>query len=445
MSTGDDRGKGIARHEFLKRAAVGTAGLAAAGSAVPGQAVAATFLRRSPVTLTFWKGPHMPGNEEAQRIAGPMLRKFEKENPDIRVNFVLTPWDSWTEKYTTAFASGSPPDVSYMTEAMGKFALAGQLMGLDPFMASAHVDGRSLKSYILSRAWDSGTFKGKVYGVPWIIGGSNLWWNKDMFKKAGLNPDKPPSTWEELVAYGKKLTQPPHQWGYVATPHGDYLENAYWGLQAGGSWFNKSLTRATVNQPAYVKGVQFLGDLFNKYQIAVPSALSSVQNAEYTLFSQGKAAMMSAQNTIYNTLRANKVTFKVGAAPRPKGPAPEPLGRAAYGGAGYLSIASASRHKEEAWRFIQFLMRPENLKGWVGQLGFMSVSPHVNFYKGDPVMTASQETLKDTFFFPYLPNIFQMWDLLDSATQAVILQQQSAAQSMDAVATKMNAALRQQH
>jgi ABC-type glycerol-3-phosphate transport system substrate-binding protein len=433
------------RADFLGKAAAGAAGLLLAESAAAARVSAAPARRRSkaPVTLTFWKGPHKTGNIEATSIAAPVLKKFEAENPDIKVDFLLTPWTNWTEKYTTAFASGSPPDVSYMTEAISQFALAGQLLALDSEISGTKLNGVGLKSYLLPRTWATSTFKGKIYGVPWIIGGSNLWWNKDMFAKAGLDPDKPPTTWDELVSFGQKLTKPPMQWGYVATPHSDYLENAYWGIQAGGSWFNKSLTEATVNQPAYVKGVQFLGDLFNKYKITVPASLSSVTNAEYTFFTQGKAAMFSGQNTLYNTMVADKVPFKVGAGLRPKGPAAGAQGQAAYGGCGYLSIAESSPHKEEAWRLIEFLLRPENLKAWIGSLGFMSVAPSVSYYRGNPVMTAVQSTLTDTFFFPTLPITFQVWDLLDSAMQAVILQQQTAQQSMTSVANKLNAALRQ--
>jgi ABC-type glycerol-3-phosphate transport system substrate-binding protein len=166
-----------------------------------------------------------------------------------------------------------------------------------------------------------------------------------------------------------------------------------------------------------------------------------VNNAEYVYFTQGKAAMMSAQNVAYNTMVHDKVKFRIGAGLRPSGGAPGAQGHAAYGGVGNLSIASASPHKEEAWRLVQFLMRPENLTAWIGGLGFMSVAPTVNFYKGNPVMTAAQKTLGDTFFFPYIANIFQVWDLLGSSIQAVVLQQQTAQAGMDALAKKLNAAL----
>jgi len=252
------------------------------GTVATQQAAASPVRRRSkaPVTLTFWKGPHEPGNQEAANVAKPVLDRFEKENPGIKGNFLLTPWDSWTEKYTTAFASGSPPDVCYMTEAMGKFALAGQLLALDPYISATKIQGMTFKEYLFPRMWNTATFKGKVYGIPWITGGSNLFWNKDMFAKAGLDPERPPATWAELIEYGKKLTKPPLQWGYVAAPHGNILESSYWGVESGGSWFNKSVTKATVNQPAYVKGVQFFSDLFNKYQIAVPASLARVAKAE---------------------------------------------------------------------------------------------------------------------------------------------------------------------
>src|SRR6185437_14815970 len=93
------------RADFLGKAAAGAAGLLLAESAAAARVSAAPARRRSkaPVTLTFWKGPHKTGNIEATSIAAPVLKKFEAENPDIKVDFLLTPWTNWTEKYTTAF------------------------------------------------------------------------------------------------------------------------------------------------------------------------------------------------------------------------------------------------------------------------------------------------------------------------------------------------------
>ena len=140
------------------------------------------------VTLTMWKGPHKAAGDETKLCAQPTLDVLEEMHPEISVDFSEVPWGQYNEKFVAAFAADQGPDVSYQTESFPRFVNAGHIMPLDEMIASSGFD----RSFFYERAWQPGTYGGTTYSFPWIIGGSNLFWNKDLFEQAGWDPDTPP-------------------------------------------------------------------------------------------------------------------------------------------------------------------------------------------------------------------------------------------------------------
>ncbi|HEX5415740.1 MAG TPA: extracellular solute-binding protein, partial [Chloroflexota bacterium] len=278
--------------------------------------------------------------------------------------------------------------------------------------------------------------------VPWILGGSNLFWNKDLFTKAGLDPDKPPDTMDDFVNYAKKITNG-DVYGF-ATPSKDTHENGQWPRRFGGDWFNKDLTQCVADSKEALAGFQFLDDLFHKHKVAMPAAIVDQQPGLLGYFEAGKIGMITAQNTSANTIRKAKPDIKIGAARMAKGPADDPMGRACYGGAGLLAVAKTTKAPEQSWKLINWLVTPDALKMWIAALGFMSVSPKVNYYPDDPVLSAAQDTLKYTVFWPYTEWIFKFWDIESSGIQTFVLGQTPVDQAVKDLTQKVNDMLAQQ-
>lgn len=155
-------------------------------------------------------------------------------------------------------------------------------------------------------------------------------------------------------------------------------------------------------------------------------------------FRDGKVGMITAQNTAANTIRQEKPEFRLGAARMAKGPADEPLGRACYGGVGMLAIAKASAHPQEAWTLVQNLVTPELLTSWIGCLGFMSVSPNVNYYPDDEVLAAAQETLQYTYFWPYRSWVFKFWDIESTGIESFILGLTPVEEAVETMVVQIN-------
>ena len=437
----------LSRRSFLVRtatlagvASVG-AGFTACAPAIPG---AAGDGGDSPamevVTLTMWKGPHKAAGDETKLCAQPTLDVLEEMHPEISVDFSEVPWGQYNEKFVAAFAADQGPDVSYQTESFPRFVNSGHIMPLDERIASSGFD----RSFFFERAWEPGTYEGTTYSFPWIIGGSNLFWNKDLFEQAGWDPDTPPDTIDDFLAISQDITALGDDvYGFATHPKG-WHENGQWPRRFGGHWFNDDLTECIVNSAEAYDGWHFFNSLFHDLEVAMPGAISGQEPGVGGYFRDGKVGMITAQNTYANSVRSEKPEFNLGASRMATGPAEGARGRACYGGVGMLAIAAKTEYPDESWTVLETLVTPDLLTSWIGCLGFMSVSPHVNFYPDDPVLTTAQTTLEYTFFWPYRGWIFKFWDIEGTSIEAFVLGHSTVEDAIEDMVVQVNDMLREE-
>ena len=197
------------RRDILRGTGALAAGVASSALFAPGPAPLLAA-RQEPVRLNLWKAPHNPDDQRfwTERLAG-----YGEEHDGVTVEYRITPWETWQETYTSAFAGDSPPDVSYVVDSFfPKFADAGTLVDLGSLEG---VDLSTWEPLFDPTTWQRGTRDGKVYGLPFLQSGISLVWNKKLFSEAGLDPETPPKTWEELREFAKQLTKADgSQWGY---------------------------------------------------------------------------------------------------------------------------------------------------------------------------------------------------------------------------------------
>jgi multiple sugar transport system substrate-binding protein len=133
-------------------------------------------------------------SEEATRAnMDKVLRAFEKKNPGITVENVAIPFEEMRQQLLTLFAGGEPPDVVQLNGPWPQeFGSQGVLADMREF-----VDGAYLKDNY-EGAIEAGEYKGQLYALPLSLTPHGLWYNKDLMEQAGLNPERPPQTLEEL-------------------------------------------------------------------------------------------------------------------------------------------------------------------------------------------------------------------------------------------------------
>src|SRR5581483_11028733 len=203
---------------------------------------------------------------------------FEKENPGIKIKAIYAgTYQDTLVKALTAYKSGEPPDIAVLLST-DMFTLIDE-DAITPFDAllTTDADKAWLKSFYPAFMENSQT-SGKTWGIPFQRSTIVMYWNKDAFKEAGLNPDKAPDTWDELVADGKKLTRRDGnnttQWG-VQIPSTGFPYWLFQGLTTANNvrLMNQAGTETYFDKPEVIQALQFWVDLSRKDKIHPPGVV----------------------------------------------------------------------------------------------------------------------------------------------------------------------------
>lgn len=318
----------------------------------------------APVTITFWDNN---GGPNRTPIYQELIKRFEAKNPKITVNYVGLPAKQAQQKYETAVAGGSVPDVGVINSDGGLSGLVAQkaLAPLDTLYASSPLNGKIAKDALdASRA----TTQGKLYVMPATTNADVIWYNSTMLNKAGV---KPPKTWSEFYSAAKTLTNA------SAGRYGFSLRGGSGGVpqlvadmvscSAMTSFFDAN-GNSTLNTPANVECVKNFAGLYG-----TATSKADVNNAYPAMiseFDKGAAAMVQ-----HNLGSAADHAKALGAGVAQAEVLPESdsththtlLASATDGPA----IFAGSTHQAADWKFVQFLLSHESNSYWnkiVGQI-----------------------------------------------------------------------------
>lgn len=177
--------------------------------------------------VVFWYGASV----EERKAIEKMIGDFNRAHPDIQVRGMLMPMQQIQQKLLLSVAGGVPPDVvRFYTE------LGGELMareGLEPLDDLARRDGVDMAAFY-PVAVTQNTYNGRLYGMPWVVSPKCLLYNRRLFREAGLDPNRPPRTWEELEAAAIRLTKKDSNGNIVQLGYADVYEFRTFLWQSGG-------------------------------------------------------------------------------------------------------------------------------------------------------------------------------------------------------------------
>lgn len=343
------------------------------------------------VKLTFWKSPHSDREDD---IWASVIEGFNKENPDIQVEFLNVAWDSVVEKETAAFAAGSGPDISFQTEQFPLYAKNGYLLSLDEYADEAKLAGypESALQYC--------TNDGKLMGIPFIALNSVMFYNKDLFQEAGIT--EVPTTWEEMRDAAKKLTLDKDgdgetdQWGMMFEMD-DYWQPLSYIIQSGADMWNKNLTNIGFNNEQGIQGLTFFDQLYHEDKVVLPLEKYTNKDEERSYFYNNQIGMWPQQIQYVNTIREGS-DVNLGAFALPAGPASdEAHAKWNFANIGMLSVSSQTKYPDEAWKFVEYVTRPEVEKTYLSEVGFFSPQLATNdmMYEGDEIMAVAADGIKN--------------------------------------------------
>lgn len=301
-----------------------------------------------PVTLTFWDNQQTEsGLSQYQRTAA---KEFEKANPNINIKITTVPYDQYQQRLQLAVQGGNPPDVSTVDQIWNPgFASGGAIVPLDDFISKSD----SVKQgNFFSGAWESATYDNQVWGIPFNV---DVWqftyYNRKLLDEAGVDPQQL-TTWEGLRQAGAKLTGD-GKFGVGLFGHKgeDTVVIADSFIYSnGGSVLNEDGSCA-LDEPEAIEALEYLNDL---QQYAPSGILNSSSEDMRELFLNESLATEWWPALEQPTLQDSDLSwdFVVGTAPEGK----EPIGT--YGGWNLVIYENAA-DKEAAWKFVEFLTRPD--------------------------------------------------------------------------------------
>lgn len=272
-----------------RRALVGAVGLAACAGIVSacGGGSSSGDSSSGPVELTFWAGLTGPDRPAVEHL----VSGFNASQDKVHVNMTLIPWDVLYQKLLPAYGAGKGPDLVGMdSNQIPVYASKRVLQPVDGLFGSGGAD----ESTILKPALAAGQYDGKTYGVPIENTPVLLYYNKKMFKAAGLDPDQPPTTWSQWQSDAKKLTKGsgpggrPTQYGIAFGVHDtiEVMPILMW--QSNGGILSQSGTTPILDNSGSTSAVSTWANLIAEDHVS-PVGLSGADADK--LVSSGKAAM----------------------------------------------------------------------------------------------------------------------------------------------------------
>ena len=406
--------------------------------------LAATFLTNAnaqKTELTMYYPVSVGG--PLTKIVDSMVEEFEKQNPDIDVNAIYAGnYNDARIKSLAALKAGKPAQLAVMF-SIDTYDLIEQdaIVSFSDILKSKE-DKEWLNSFYPA-LMENGTTLGKVWAIPFQRSTIVMYYNKDAFKKAGLNPEKAPKNWDELVSMGKKLTTN-DQWG-IMIPSTGY---PYWmfgalAKQNGEVLMNGDGTKTYFNNPKVVDALQYWKDLSHKYNVMPQGTIE--WGTLRKNFLSGKTAMMWHSTGNLTAVKKN-ATFDFGVAMLP---ANEMRGTPTGGGNFYIFKKTTPEEREASIKLIKFMTSAENSAKWSIGTGYIGISqasyntPELKKYVEEfPPAKVARDQLKYATAELSTYQTGRVRKILDDTIQAVLTDKKDAKEALDEAQTQATKLLR---
>jgi multiple sugar transport system substrate-binding protein len=382
--------------------------------------------------------------------------EYSKANPNVKVDWNFDP--DWTTKLTTQLAANTPPDATIMRPAqLAALAPKGSLMTFDEQIQQA---GLKRDDFVTS-LYDSSIYDGKLYAIP---GGADYWclfYSKDVYKEVGLDPEKPPTTFDELLAHSKAILKKDssgdiERMGYNPMPSGPATWFAQWSFIHGGKFYDAGSGKITANDPANVAVLEKIAEHAKLLDVNKLAAFNQRPGAfeAGNPFSTKQSAYLFDGFWTYEALDQHSpdIDYAVTFWPTVKG---TPEERKNYMTGGWMyTIPTGTKSADEAWKFIKYAFIdqcakmgymtlngpcvksqfPTFIDGMKQKLGAKNrMSPYLHFF------TETAEVA--TNFFPVIPVQSYYQDEINRVYDLVMRGQMAPQAALDEVTKNVQAEL----
>jgi ABC-type glycerol-3-phosphate transport system substrate-binding protein len=341
----------------------------------------------------------------------PVIVEFEKLNPGIKIHNEQITWGNGLDKIVVAMANDKAPDICEIGSTwMGKFMGEGALIDVtDKF-----IDLRD--EYMM---WKPATWNGRLYGMPWLAGTRVLFYNRRLFEQAGLDPDSPPKTWDEMLKTAKALHNPDEgRYGFgMNAGEGHILYKKFmpfvWGnggriLDENGNFvFDSTATREALDfylqlkEYSYCEKQDLLDDAFKRETLGM--------------------TVSGSWNFARYPKDAPNLDFSVALLPKP---AVDKGISTSFLGGEILVLFKTCKDPDAAAKFIRFLTRSENTLPITKEalVSFPAALESFNdsFFTSDPRLKVFLEQMKTGVHPPVHPLWIELEKIINNAVEGAM-------------------------
>jgi len=375
--------------------------------------------------VTLWH----PYNQETDLIhVG--IKSFNESQKDYRIEARLVPYTQLTAEMIKAVATGTPPDLVTLNDpVVASFASQDQLVDItDRIKNSKVID---LNVYYKGPQ-TSGVWKGRRYSIAREVNALALFYNADLFRAKGLDPDKPPQTWAQVRAAAEKLTDPSKRvFGMGFSAHASEQSTFQflpWLWQAGGS-VDK------LDAPEAIEALQYWTDMVQK-GYASKDVITQQQNDVINSFMAGNYAMAVGGPWELPRLQKDaKFDWRVTTLPVKDG---KNIRASSLGGF-HFAIPKGAKEVDGAFKAIEFMSRPTFFQdGWKSGL----MAPRSDSEVKDPLWPQAYAVFREQMKYAVQRGPHPDWPEISKPIQTAIQESLTGskppAQAMKEAAAKVN-------
>lgn len=334
-----------------------------------------------------------------------LIATFEKENPELEVKYTTAPFDSYFTKLQTNLAAGQAPDVFELNyENFVTFASRGTLLALDSFLRQ----DTSLKDTFYPAALNAFRQNNSQYGLPITFSTVVLFYNKDLFDKAGVTYPNASWTWKDVLSAAQKINNPAQRvWGvYQPVQFWEFYKVA---RQAGGGL--QVSPSVQIDTPANREALRYLVDKVRLKLMPSDAEMSGVSNED--MFLNGQLGMLYSGIWMFD--KFSQAKFKWDIAVEPGG-----IRKATHFFSNAAVISRSTKNAEAAFKWIKFLAASP-----------ITVKTRIERSWELPALSLAQRALLDAYLKKPLPaNREAVFDSLQYAITPPVVENQSQLQDI---------------
>lgn len=319
-----------------------------------------------------------------------LVREFELKNPDIIVELQVANWNVLDGIYTSMISKNQPPDL-LITNVYAHFAKAGILNDLNQIISP------ELKGKLYPNLMQMDQIGGVQYALPYVTTTRNLYYNRQVFDKAGIR--NPPTTWSALEKDALRIKQSGGAFGFGLDLTDDEIQAylSYFFFGSGGGWIKDG--KWVINSPSNVEGLTYLKNLFDQ-GLTDPEPTVTTRDEKQRILGDGKLGMMISGNYFTQVVPREfpKVQYGLGPLPVKDGQPPMTFGVQDV----LVSFRTDRTDRVALSKFLDFLYDDRNYEEMTTREGFIPVTAPVGgkLSQQDETMRRNLEALGTAKFYP---------------------------------------------